>query len=465
MFLTITSETAPATDLGYLLHKNPASIQELPLTMGTGRIYYSEASEERCTCVLQIDVDPIAQVRDRSHGKGDGRFALAQYVNDRPYVASSYLSVAIAQAFGTALGGRSKERPELAATPLALTVSVAAVRCPRGEEFLRSLFEPLGYEIEIEGIEIDASFPEWEQSRYFFLKLRGEKLLREILAHLYVLIPVLDDAKHYWVAREEVDKLLRHGEGWLEEHPEKEWIVDRYLRRFRSLTTEAFERLAEGSDPETEEEAQALPEERIERPMSLHQQRIGAVLTALRSLGARTILDLGCGDGKLLQELLRDKAFTRILGVDVSVRSLEKAKDRLKLDRMRPAAKERISLAHGSVIYRDPRFAGFDAAVLVEVIEHLELDRLPALERVVFGSAQPTRCIVTTPNREYNVRFETLPADKLRHGDHRFEWTRAEFLAWCEKIAAEYPYRFRTLPLGPEDPEVGAPSQMAIFER
>ena len=141
------------------------------------------------------------------------------------------------------------------------------------------------------------------------------------------------------------------------------------------------------------------------------------------------------------------------------------AAERLRFDQMPAHQRARLELLHGSLMYRDPRLEGYDAAAVVEVIEHLDPPRLAAFERVVFGAAQPGVVIITTPNREYNVKWETLPAGEFRHKDHRFEWTRAEFAAWAQGIAGRYGYRVRFLPIGPDDPVVGSPSQMAIFER
>jgi 3' terminal RNA ribose 2'-O-methyltransferase Hen1 len=138
------------------------------------------------------------------------------------------------------------------------------------------------------------------------------------------------------------------------------------------------------------------------------RKRHGAVFAALRSSGAESVLDLGCGSGTLLRELAKDKQFRQIVGMDVSIRSLEAAQSRLKLDRLPDKQAERIKLIHGSLIYRDKRLANFDAAAVVEVMEHLDPPRLASLERVLFEFARPKMVVMTTPNREYNVTWETL---------------------------------------------------------
>jgi len=466
MLLTITNTQPPATDLGYLLSKNPARLQSFDLAFGQAHVFYTEASDERCTAALLLDIDPVGLVRNRRGPAGEGR-TLEQYVNDRPYVASSFLSVAISQVFGSALAGRSKERPQLAETPLPLQAKLAVLPCRGGEEFLRRLFEPLGYNVTAHRHTLDEQFPEWGASRYFTVELQANVRLRDLLAHLYVLIPVLDDDKHYWVGDDEVEKLLRHGAGWLAAHPERELIAKRYLKHRHSLAREALARLVDEDNPDPDSAAAAhdVEEAVIEKPISLNQQRIGAVIAALKSSGAKRVLDLGCGEGRLMEAMLKDAAFEEIAGMDVSHRALEIAQDRLKLDRLPPKQKERVKLMQGALTYRDKRLAGYDAATVVEVIEHLDPPRLAAFERVLFEFARPNVVILTTPNVEYNIKFEDLPAGKLRHKDHRFEWTRAEFQAWAESVAQRFGYQARFLSVGLADDVVGAPTQMATFRQ
>jgi 3' terminal RNA ribose 2'-O-methyltransferase Hen1 len=464
MLLTLTTTYQPATDIGFLLRKNPERAQSFSLTFGKAHVFYPEATSERCAVALLVEVDPVGLVRNRRGPAGEGG-ALEQYVNDRPYAASSFLSVAIAEVFGSALAGKSKERAELVETPLPLKASISALPCRGGEEFLRKLFEPLGYGVSARRLPLDESFAEWGDSAYYGVELEAQVPLQRLLTHLYVLVPVLDNDKHYWVGDDEVEKLLRHGEGWLASHPEREAITRRYLKHQRSLVDDALTQLTDENepDPDAAAEAHAREEEIIERSISLNEQRLGAVLAALKATGASRVLDLGCGEGRLLQSLLKEKQFAEIVGMDVSHRSLEIARDRLRYDRLPSMQKERIRLLHGSLIYRDQRLAGFDAAAVVEVIEHLDAARLAAFERVLFECAKPKNIVITTPNREYNVKWETLPAGKFRHRDHRFEWTRAEFQAWANGVGARFGYNVRFLPVGPEDSIVGAPTQMGVF--
>ncbi len=462
MLLTITTTYQPATDLGFLLHKNPARAQSVELSFGVGHVFYPEVSEERCTAALLLDVDPVGLVRGRKGGA-----ALEQYVNDRPYVASSFLSVAIAQVYGTALAGRSRERPELAESALPLAAKIAVLPCRGGERFLRRLFEPLGYVVAAERHTLDARYPEWGESPYFTVQLEATVRLRDLLSHLYVLVPVLDDEKHYWVAEDEVEKLLRHGAEWLPAHPEKREITRRYLKRQGRLTRDALARLVadDAADPDGAAEAHAGEEAAVEERISLNSQRIGAVVAALRASGARRVLDLGCGEGRLLRALLDDRAFEEIVGVDVSLRALEVARSRLRFERLPERDRGRLRLLQGSLTYRDARLAGYDAAAAVEVVEHLDPPRLAAFERALFEHACPATVILTTPNREYNATWERLPAGKFRHRDHRFEWTRDEFQTWARGVAERFGYTVRFVPIGPEDPALGPPTQMGVFDR
>ncbi|MEU5212679.1 3' terminal RNA ribose 2'-O-methyltransferase Hen1 [Streptomyces sp. NPDC020742] len=475
MFLTIAitgSADRPATDLGFLLHKRPDKSQQFSTAHGTAHVFYPEAHTERCSVALLLEVDPIALVR-RGRGKGRGGApdsALGQYVNDRPYAASSLLAVALRSVFASAMKGQCAARPDLVARALPLRIEVPVLPARGGAELVRRLFRPLGWTVLAEPVPLDETFPEWGDSRYVRLVLEGEQVLAEALRHLYVLLPVLDDAKHYWVAADEVDKLLRAGEGWLEGHPDQRMIVGRYLARRSSLTRQAMERLelerlAESDDAAAEEIDNAVDEEidTEERPVPLAVQRREAILQVLRADEAARVLDLGCGQGQLVGALLKEGQFTEIVGVDVSMRALHVARRRLRLDRMPERQAERVRLVQGSLAYTDGRLKGYDAAVLSEVVEHVDPPRLPALEYAVFGAARPRTVVVTTPNVEYNVRWESLPAGQVRHADHRFEWTREEFRRWAQEVAERHGYGVTFGPVGPDDPEVGPPTQLAHF--
>jgi 3' terminal RNA ribose 2'-O-methyltransferase Hen1 len=468
VLLSISTTLNPATDLGFLLHKHPGRLQSFAVSVGTAHVFYPEATDARCTAALLLEVDPIALVRGRSGPTGEG-FALGQYVNDRPYAASSMVAMALSKVFRTAMTGRCDARPELAEAAVPLEIRVPALPCRGGAELARRVFEPLGWRVEATGSALDEHFPAWGESRYVDLRLAGRLRLADALNHLYVLLPVLDDAKHYWVSSDEVDKLVRAGGGWLAGHPEKELIIRRYLAHRGTLTRDALARLAEVDDTEPDSidnatEAPLVGQE-PDRPVPLAQQRRDAVLAAVLASGARRIGDFGCGEGALVAELLADRSVDRVVAVDVSARTLEIAARRLHLDRMTEQQRARLQIFQSSLTYRDDRLSGLDAAVLMEVIEHVDPPRLAALERAVFGHAAPGTVVVTTPNVEYNVRFESLPWGTKRHRDHRFEWTRAEFQAWAGRVCAEHSYAARFLPVGTEDPEVGPPTQLAVFTK
>ena len=468
MLLTLTTTHQPATDLGYLLHKHPERLQTFSLPFGKAHVFYPEVTEERCTAALLLDVDTIHLVRSR-----DKSAALDLYVNDRPYVASSFLSVALSDVFRTAMNGQCKTRPELVNMPLPLQAHLAVVPCRGGETFLRSLFEPLGYTVTLVQHMLDETHPEWGMSNYFTVTLNATCLLHDLLTHLYVLVPVLDDDKHYWIGDDEVEKLLRNGKGWLEQHPQREQITARYLKHKHTLTRDALARLIVEEQQELAESVEAQTNIEDAEPLygsasahpNLHTQRLQSVVSVLRENNAKRVLDLGCGEGKLLKLLLQDKSFEHILGMDVSYRILEIAQERLHLHQLPDAVKRRITLLHGSLTYRDKRLEGYDAAAVVEVIEHLDPARLAAFERVLFEFAKPQVVVVTTPNVEYNVKFPTLATDTMRHSDHRFEWSRTEFQQWATNVGQRFGYTVGFAAIGSEDQHVGAPSQMGVFTR
>jgi len=459
MLLTISTTYYPASDLSYLLHKNPARNQEIELSAGNAHIFYPEVSDERCTVALLLDIDPIGLVRKASPGGND--FALEQYVNDRPYAASSFMSAALIKAFSTAMNGRCKDRPELVSQQMPFEVRISVLPVRGGEAMLRQLFEPLGYTVQPEHHPVDPAFPEWGNSRYFSVVLTNTLTLQDLLSHLYVLIPVCDNDKHYWVGQHEVEKLTEKGRDWLPSHPLKELIALRYLKHQRSLSNQALQVLLREEEKVAEEE----DSEPAPQKVKVHDLRLQVVCQELLNTGARKVADLGCGEGRLLRLLMNEKQFDQIIGMDVSYRSLEIARDRLKLDKLPPKQAERVQLFQGSLTYKDKRIEGIQAAALVEVIEHLDEARLAALERSLFDIAHPNFIIITTPNADYNVKFPSYETGQMRHSDHRFEWTRAQFRTWADRLSDEHGYTATYKGIGHEDEEVGALTQMALFVR
>ena len=453
MLLTITYTGQDTGNLSFLLYKNPSRPQTFELNHGKAHIFYPEISNERTTVVLLLDIDPI----DLARGKAGSTFGgLFDYVNDRPYVSSSFMSTAISKVFGTAMTGRADNHQDLSDTPLALYATITMLPC-RGElGKLNSVFEPLGYTVQYETFISDEKFPQWGDSSYINLTIHGNVRLRDLLKHIYVLLPVFDSQKHYWVGPDEVDKLLRIGEGWLPEHPEKTYITGRYLNRRVSLVNMAFERLTTTNESDTLEPAK-------QEKQSLNTIRMSSVVDTLKSCGVKRVIDIGCGEGVLLKLLVKERQFTNITGVDVSHVALKRASSRLKLEQNSESMSDRVKLLQGSLTYKDSRFAGYDAACVIEVIEHLDISRLAAFERVLFEFAKPPVVILTTPNREYNANYQSL-GESMRHNDHRFEWTRAEFKEWATGVAKKFGYSVQLSEIGDLDDEYGAPTQMGVFK-
>ncbi|MBB3600437.1 3' terminal RNA ribose 2'-O-methyltransferase Hen1 [Mycolicibacterium sp. BK556] len=461
MLISISTTHEPATDLGYLLHKHPDKAQSFTVAAArNAHVFYPVATETECTATLLLDIDPIALVRGRSETA-----TLDSYVNDRPYAAGSMMSVAIGSVYRTAMNGVSPKQ-DLADTAIPLVIHLPVVPCRGGPELVEKLFGPLGWQVTATTIPMDPQFPQWGDAPYLDVRLTGTLRLADALKQVYVLLPVLDNAKHYRISEDEVAKLLRTGDRWLLEHPDREFIVARFLRYRGRYVQSALARLAEadGVDETAVDDALDAPRvtEEPARKVPLALQRRDAVLALLRDCGAHRVVDMGCGGGALLRELAKNAQFTEVVGTDVSARALETAAR--SIDRLSDRLKDRVSIRQSALTYVDPALAGYDAMVLMEVIEHVDPERLTALERSVFGYAKPGFVIVTTPNVEYNVRFETLPTGQFRHHDHRFEWTRAEFSRWATRVADRNGYTVRYVPIGDDDPEVGPPTQAAVFE-
>ena len=460
MLLTITYSGRNTSELGFLLHKNPYRPQSFELNHGRAFVFYPEVSDEKTTAALLLDIDPIDLARGKENSSTGGLF---DYVNDRPYVSSSFLSVAISTVFRTAMTGRADEYQALSDSPLDLQAVIAMLPCRSDPVMLNRVFEPLGYEISYETFDMDENFPGWGKSKYVNLTIKGKVRLRDMLRHIYILIPVFDRQKHYWIGKDETDKLLRNAEDWLIDHPEKGYITSRYLKNMRPLVNMAFARLVSADEEAKELSGEEETSEISEKKLNLNAQRLGSVIAALKSCRARSVIDIGCGEGNLLNLLVRERQFEKIAGTDVSHLALERAVKKLKLDEAGDSMKNRITLFQSSLTYKDTRFSGFDAACVIEVIEHLDIPRLAAFERVLFEYAKPRSVVLTTPNREYNVKYENVGEDGLRHGDHRFEWTREEFHNWAEKTAEKFGYTVRFSEIGEADETLGAATQMGVF--
>ncbi len=466
MLLTITYEGQNTQELGFLLHKHPDRTQEFNLNYGKAYVFYPEVSGERTTAALLLDIDPIDLARGKLGSRDGGLF---DYVNDRPYTVASFMSTAISRVFGTALGGRCEQRKELADKPIPLTACLFSLKDGGETELAKQLFEPLGYRVDTKRTLLDEKFPEWGASPYINLTISGTVRLCELLNHLYVLIPVFDKQKHYYTSEAEIKKLLDHGEGWLSAHPYKEKIARRYFPAKWSYARRAIDiLLSEDADTgetaeTTEEDSPDDTEDKTRTP--LNKQRMETVRDAVLASGASSVIDLGCGECRLTSLLLNEPQIKKVTACDVSVNVLEKAAKHLRLDRMAPFRKNKLTLMQASLTYRDKRFEGYDCACVIEVIEHIEPTRLSAFERAVFEFALPKTVILTTPNREYNAKYENMQENTLRHGDHRFEWTREEFASWTKKICGRFGYSCEIRGIGEPDETYGNPTQMGVFTK
>ncbi len=463
MLLTITYEGQNTQNLSYLLHKHYERAQQFELSYGKAYVFYPEVSNERTTAALLLDVDPIDLARGKLGSKDGGLF---DYVNDRPYASTSFMSTAIVRVFGTAMNGRCDKMQQLADTPLKLAASLYSLKDNGDTQLAEELFEPLGYTVKAERTMLDGSFPDWGASPYINLTISGTVKLSELLNHIYVLIPVFDRQKHYYISEDEIKKLLRHGEGWLADHPFKEKITRRYFSARKSYARRALDILL-GNDDYDETAVENPDEEKEEKTARtpLNSQRMEAAKSAVLQSGAESVIDLGCGECRLTSLLLSEPQIKRVTACDVSVSVLEKAAQRLRIERMEEYKKSKLTLMQASLTYRDDRFSGYDCACVIEVIEHIEPMRIPAFERAVFEFAAPRTVVLTTPNREYNANYRNLSENELRHGDHRFEWTRAEFKAWTEHICGKFGYVCKISGIGDADEEFGSPTQMGVFTK
>lgn len=453
MILTITYEKQNASDLGYLLHKNPYRPQSVDISKGKAYIFYPEISDTSCTVSMVLDINSVNLVRKSKN-------SIFDYVNDRPYTSSSFLSVAIAKVFSTALSGICQKRPELVDEEVPIQASLTMVPCKGGKKIIYDFFasEPLKYQVEVVEFLLDENHPHWGKGNYYNITIKKKTTIKEVLRHIYILVPSLDIDKHYFVSENEIDKLERYGEPWIQSHPFKEEIISRYMIKMKSLYNQAVKRLLEDSD-EKEEEKDI---EKLNTKLKLNKLRMNAVVEAILNTNTSKIIDLGCGEGKLIGKIINNNHINKITGVDISYSQLERAKKRLRLDELAPNRRDKVKLIQGSLTYIDERFQGYDLATLIEVIEHIDYDRLWMLEKNIFENARPKFVIVTTPNKEYN-EYYGMKESNLRHPDHRFEWSRNEFESWCLRITKEYRYDVTFKEIGETIDQIGAPTQMGVF--
>ena len=441
--LAVTGEHAP--DLGFVLYKHPDRMYEKANSRGRIIGVFSENEPARAEFCLVVEVDPVERVRGVSWDRG-----IASYVEPMPFLAASHVSQAISQALGSAMNGvLASKDPETDARvraagvlPWPLEIKVGPVRC--SPWMIERLFGHLGWNVAIASHPLEVPGRTDDDRPLHVFTLTGSATVSDALAQLYVLLPVLDPNRHYFYDESEVRKLFDKGGDWLNDHPYRDVIISRYLSKSKELREYARSLFGKFQEKKSDEELQADYDEWSETfggmddDGSPHALRHARILSDIASWGVRSVVDLGCGEGKLLEGLARIAQDMRVVGVEPSVRDLERARKNLSRNPGK-TVDPRVTLIHGSAIYADERLKGFDAAVLSEVIEHVDPDRLSHLARSVFGVMRPNRVVVTTPNGDYNAWFDLRPGE-FRHADHRFEWSRPECEAWVTAVSAEYGY-------------------------
>ncbi|MFN8672328.1 MAG: 3' terminal RNA ribose 2'-O-methyltransferase Hen1 [Candidatus Sericytochromatia bacterium] len=461
MLLSITCEDKNCQELSWILHKRPDKIQSFPIISGNAYVFYPEYSDNKVKVCLALDIDTINLVRKLRLPVAS--YALQHYVNDKPYTASSFMSSAIANVFSSALNGICKEKPEIVDLILPLEVEISVLKVLGGEALIKRLFEPLGYQIEVESFNLDEDFKNWGKSRYYKIKLKNNITIKELLSHLYVLIPVFDMDKHFYIGTTEVESFLKKGDKWLQIHPEKGAIVRRYFKNLGKYSNLVLNRLNDSLENTYQE--MEIPKEIKEKKESLQKIRLNTVLEKLENLYTTSVVDIGCGEGMLLKLLKSKKRFEKICGTDVMYQNLLIAKDKLDLEETTTHRADRIKLFQSSILYKDERLKEYETVCLIEVIEHIEEDRLDSLEEILFGYLNPKYAIISTPNAEYNAVYMPENPTNFRHDDHRFEWNRDQFRQWVNKICEKFSYSAEFFDIGDVHEKLGTPTQAVIFKR
>lgn len=453
MFLSIAVSGEHAPDLGFVLYKHPGRFFEKSASKGRVTGGFTENREDFAEFTLAVEIDPVERVRGVNWDRG-----IASYVEPMPFLAASHMSQALSQALGSAMNGVLGSKDPVIDTrvkaagvkPWPLTIKVGAVRC--SPYMIESLFSELGWSVEIESHNLDVPGVSEDDDRPLHVfTLKGEATVSDALTQLYVLLPVLDPSRHYFYDESEARKLFEKGGDWLKGHSSRDLIISRYLSKSKELRGYARQLFGNFQEKKDLDELIAETEELMRDwddpdDTSPHQQRHSQIIRDVVSWGARSVIDLGCGEGRLLERLVRIAPDMRVVGIEPSAREIERARKRLS-NNPGKNLDPRVEFVHGSAMYGDERFKDFDAAILSEVIEHVDEDRLSLLARSVFGIMAPRRVVITTPNGDYNRVFGLRPGE-FRHADHRFEWTLAECQAWVVGVTAAYPYEAEITPVG-----------------
>ncbi|WP_075619063.1 3' terminal RNA ribose 2'-O-methyltransferase Hen1 [Paenisporosarcina indica] len=445
MQLTIKATGENVKAISYLLSKNPDNVYERNHKGHLVRLFYSKFTETELEVTIFVTPDPIELIKSSSNS-----YDITHYINDREFAVSSIFCSFIRSALGTALNGQPKEEYidwvnhlfpfEFEFGPVVSTIS---------DEVLNELFEPIGYQVTITRPEIDYSFQMKEKSSVSYISLKGTKTLQDGLRQLFILIPVIDNYKHYFIDEKEIEKLERYGEGWLEAHPMRDMIYRQALR-FKEVYSQV---------------ENTNLEEKIEEPsekIRLNDLRYERIVETVSLMKPKSIVDFGSGEGKLSVRLGFVTGVKEILAVEPSESATLKALRRFE----KVTNKEGFVVPEtlwGSLFYYDERLKGKDVMILCEVIEHIDEYRLPKVLDTILHDYQPGALIITTPNREYNMVYDM--DDHFRHNDHRFEWTRAEFYQWCNERNLRESYDLHFDGIGEEHETQGFPTQMCVFKR
>jgi 3' terminal RNA ribose 2'-O-methyltransferase Hen1 len=436
------------------LAKNPYNLYDRDEKSNRVRLVYTVFNEKQAEAVIFVSPDPVELVRNSPNA-----FDITQYINDREFVVSSLFCSYIRKALGTALNGKPKEDyVEWVDHPFDLQISFGPVASHLSDQKIEELFQPLGYSIHIERGETKYSFELKQKSSARFINVKGHVTVQQALRHLFILIPVIDNYKHYFIDEREIEKLERYGEGWLDEHPLREYIIRQSLR-FSELIHKV--QIPLSIDEEELSKNEVEKEESPEPKVRLNELRYQAIVEKVKSLSLKdNIVDLGSGEGKLSVRLGEIPGVKEILAVEPSENAQLRA-----IERFEKVSKNQHYVSPtpvlGSLFYYDDRLLNKDVMILCEVIEHIDEYRLSSIMKTIFSEYQPKIIIVTTPNREYNAVYEMDEA--MRHTDHRFEWTRREFKSKCETWIENVPYSMETEGIGQEHEEHGHPTQMCTF--
>ena len=446
MLLTIACNGPDATDLSWLLHKRPDRFQKFDLGYGNAFIFFPEYARDRCTACLLLEIRSDS-LNELCKAK-DGEF---QYVNSRQYLSSSLLSAAIGRAFSSALKGVCQDKPSLVDKSYDIEIRISSFSCRINPDFIERILAPLGYGIEWEELQKEEDYLDGGFS-YGDLHLRIHATLQNVLSHLYILFPVFDRQTHVWLGETQLQKFIRHSQKWLGEHPEKRLIINEYFGpaadlRYRML--ELFGALRNQDDNP--------------QYASLNYARQSAIDGVLAASGAKSVIDLGCGNASLLSYLHEKDTYEKLAGMDVSAKNIESARKKLGSSFLHTRATPDLFI--GSLTYSDKRIFGYDAAILSEVIEHFETERMDSIMRIILSEARPKLFVMTTPNKTYNHEFPFLEPGAFRHPDHRHEFDKNEFSEFCERYASMFDYDFEMSHIGEELSEVGAPTLMGIFKK